>query len=83
METVIYPCPNLTLPMLVKPLGWLKECHEKIVPTAKDAKSKSQPVLFEVPSMGLLPDTLNFGLRMHRECRERFSTPPTSKETTS
>ena len=22
--------------------------------------------------MGLLPDTYNYGLRMHRECRERF-----------
>ena len=25
--------------------------------------------------MGLLPDTLNYGLRMHRECRERCSPP--------
>ena len=24
------------------------------------------------PSMGLLPDTWNYGLRMRRECRERF-----------
>ena len=34
-------------------------------------------------AMGLLPDTLNCGLRMRRECRERFPSPPTSKETTS
>ena len=26
-------------------------------------------------TMGLLPDTQNFGLRMHRECRERFPRP--------
>ena len=31
--------------------------------------------------MGLLPDTHNCGLRMRRECRERFLPPPTSKET--
>ena len=34
-------------------------------------------------TMGLLPDTQNCGLRMHRECRERFPYPPTSKETAS
>ena len=34
-------------------------------------------------AMGLLPDTQNFGLRMRRECRERFSPPPISKETAS
>ena len=34
-------------------------------------------------TMGLLPDTQNFGLRMRRECRERFSPPPISKETAS
>ena len=28
-----------------------------------------QPLLWP---MGLLPDTYNFGLRMRRECRERF-----------
>ena len=33
--------------------------------------------------MDLLPDTQNFGLRMRRECRERFSPPPISKETAS
>ena len=33
--------------------------------------------------MGLLPDTQNCGLRLRLECRERFSTPPTSKETAS
>ena len=33
--------------------------------------------------LGFLPDTLNWGLRMHRECRERFPPPPTSKETSS
>ena len=27
-------------------------------------------------SMGILPDTQNCGLRMRRECRERFSPPP-------
>ena len=31
--------------------------------------------------IGLLPDTENCGLRMHRECRERFPLPPTSKKT--
>ena len=31
-------------------------------------------------SMGLLPDTQNFGLRMRRECRERFPPTPNSKE---
>ena len=30
--------------------------------------------------MGLLPDTQNFGLRMRRECRERFPPTPNSKE---
>ena len=34
-------------------------------------------------SMGLLPDTYNCGLRMHRECRERFPHSPTSKVTAS
>ena len=33
--------------------------------------------------MGLLPDTQNCGLRMRRECRERFPHLPTSKETAS
>ena len=33
--------------------------------------------------MGLLPDTKNCGLRMRRECRERFPHLPTSKETAS
>ena len=34
-------------------------------------------------SMGLLPDTQNCGLRMCRECRERFPPPPNLKETDS
>ena len=32
-------------------------------------------------SMGLLPDTSKYGLRMRRECRERFPPPSISKET--
>ena len=34
-------------------------------------------------AMHLLPDTQNCGLRMHRECWERFIPPPSSKETAS
>ena len=34
-------------------------------------------------TMGLLPDTQNCRLRMRRECQERFSPPPISKETAS
>ena len=37
--------------MSVKWLEWLKECREKIVPTAKDAIFKPQHVFFEVPSI--------------------------------
>ena len=33
--------------------------------------------------MGLLPDTYNCGLRMRRECRERFPPPSITKETAS
>ena len=33
--------------------------------------------------MDLLPETYNYGLRIRRECRERFSPPPTWKETAS
>ena len=33
--------------------------------------------------MGLLPDTKNCGLRMRRECRNRFPLPPTLMETIS
>ena len=65
MKSVIYPCPNLTLHMLMKPLGWMKECHENIAPTAKDAMSKPQHVFSKIPSMGLLPDTQNCGWEAH------------------
>ena len=41
--------------------------------------SKCPPCRFE--AMGLLPDTKNCGLRMRRECRERFPLPPISKKT--
>ena len=34
-------------------------------------------------TMVLLPDTLNRGLHMRRDCRERFPPPPTSRETPS
>ena len=34
-------------------------------------------------TMSLLPDAWNCGLRMSRECRERFPPPPTSKEIAS
>ena len=35
---------------------------------------------YEWHAMGLLPDTQNCGLRMRRECRERFPPTPNSKE---
>ena len=48
------------------------------------AKKQDKPPLFgdkfRGVITGLLPDRQNCGLRMRRECRERFSPPPTSKK---
>ena len=53
------PRSNFTMPKLLFPIMRLNILS--ILPTS-----------FSVTPMGLLPDTYNCGLRMRRECRERF-----------
>ena len=46
-------------------------CHH--LPLAQTLPSQSsKPSQLAIISMGLLPDMQNCGLRMHRDCRERF-----------
>ena len=57
-----------------------------MVQPKNNAHGSRQVVYGDLPrfrAMGLLPDTLNCGLRTDQECRGRFPNQPTSKETAS
>ena len=53
--------------------------YQRIPPRVNEARHQS--AVIDRVAMGLLPATQICGLRMRRECRERFPHPPTSNET--